>query len=325
MRLFAFLSSPAGTLLRYLCSLGLLAWIATRVDWREFRSLANLEWTCALPALLLAGLAYPLMAARWQVLLRAQGILLPTGAVHRTFWIANFYNSFLPGGVAGDAIRFGQVWKDFPGRKAAAAAALVADRLLGLASLCALAALAVTLHVGGGGSSAGLEPLVGGTMVAFAVVLVAGWTATRTRFWEPVTRRVVGPERAQALHDAALALGQAHGALALATLLSIAVWLLDFAAVWLLAQSVGLPAGPLPMAIAAAAAYVAVSLPISIGGHGVREGTLVATLALLGLRTGHESTVAALAVAFWAVSVLWTLPGGILQLLPMRPDRPAEK
>lgn len=311
--------------LRYLCSLALLAWIAGRVDWGEFLTLADLAWSCALPAVLLAGLAYPLMAARWQVLLRAQGIVLPAGAVHRTFWIANFYNSFLPGGVAGDALRFAQVWKTYPDRKAAAAAALVADRLLGLATLCALAVLAVALHVAGGGATAGLEPLIGGTVAAFAVVLVAGWTATRTRVWEPWTRRLLGPDRAKALHDAALGLGQAHGALALATLLSIAVWLLDFAAVWLLAQSVGLPAGPLPMAIAAAAAYVAVSLPISIGGHGVREGTLVAALALLGLRTGHEPTVAALAVAFWAVSVLWTLPGGILQFWPGRVDLPQEK
>ncbi|HYC70203.1 MAG TPA: lysylphosphatidylglycerol synthase transmembrane domain-containing protein [Opitutaceae bacterium] len=316
VRLTAFLASPAGTLLRYLCSLGLLAWIAARVDWAGLRGLSALAWPAAAPAVLLAGLAYPVQAWRWQVLLRAQGVPLPPRRVHRAFWIGQFYNAFLPGGVAGDAVRFAAAGRHHPERRAAVAAGLVADRLLGLAALCALALLAVALHAGAGGRTAGLEPLLIGSAAAFGIVLAAGWTATRTRAWEPLTRRLLGPARAAALHDAALALGRAHAALAAATALSVAVWLLDFAATWLLARAVGLPAGPLPVAIAAAAAYVAAALPVSIGGHGVREGALVAVLALLGYGGGHESAVAALAVAFWGISVGWSLVGGLVQLVP---------
>lgn len=321
MRLTAFLSSPAANFLRYALSLALLAWVATRVDWADLPQLRDLEWSVALPAVLLAGLAYPLQAWRWHVLLRAQGLDLPARWVHRVFWIAQFYNSFLPGGVAGDAVRLAQLWHAHPERKAAAAASLVADRLLGLGALFALAALALGLHAGRGDSPAGLEALLAGSVAAFALLLGAGWSATRTRWWQSLTSRLLGPDRATSLHDAAVALGREHGALALASGLSVAVWLLDFAAVWLLAQSVGLPASPLTMTAAAAAAYVAAALPISIGGHGVREGALVATLGLLGVTQGPKHL---LALAFWTVSVGWSLVGGIVQLLPSPASR-AEK
>lgn len=321
MRLTAFLSSPAGTALRTLCSLGLLAWIAWRVDWAEFRSLQHLSWPLAAPAVLLAGLAYPVQAWRWQILLRAQGLDLPAAWVHRVFWLGSFYNSFLPGGVAGDALRFAALWRERPDAKAAAAAGLAADRLLGLGALFALAALALGLHLALAGSSPDLELLFIASAAAFALLLAGGWSAARTRWWEPLTARLLGRDRAAALHDAALALGRRRGVLAAASALSVLVWLLDFAALWLLARAVGLAAGPLEITVAAAAGYVAASLPISIGGHGVREGALLAVLVLLGL--GGEAALR-LAAVFWVVSVAWSLAGGLALLVgpPVACPRP---
>lgn len=313
----SFLQSPAGTALRYALSLAVLAWLAWRVDWVRFGGLRGLDWTLALPAALLAGLAYPLQAWRWHLLLRAQGLTLSARWVQGVCWIGQFYNSFLPGGVAGDAVRFGYLWREHPDRKAAAAASLLADRLLGLGALLALAALALGMHLARAGGGAELRALLTASTLAFGLLLAAGWSATRTRWWEPLSARLLGAERATALHDAAVALGDRHATLAVAALLSVAVWLVDFISLWLLARSVGLDAGLLGMTVAAAAAYVAASLPISIGGHGVREGTLVAVITLLGLGAGQSEHVALLAVAFWAVSVGWSLFGGAVWLLTL--------
>ena len=317
MRLTPFLQSPAGTVLRYALSITLLGWLAWQVDWLRFGGLRGLDWTLALPAALLAGFAYPLQAWRWHLLLRAQNLQLPARWVHGVFWIGQFYNSFLPGGVAGDAVRFGYLWREHPDRKAAAAASLLADRLLGLGALLALAALALGLHLSLAGGGAELRTLLTASIVAFGLLLAAGWSAARTRWWESISTRLLGAERASAWHDAAVALGGRHTTLALAALLSVAVWLVDFISLWLLARSVGLEVGLLGMAVAAAAAYVAAALPISIGGHGVREGALVAVMALLGLGTGQSGPVALLAVAFWAVSVGWSLAGGMVYLLSL--------
>ncbi len=325
MRLLPLLQTPAGTVLRYGLSLAALGWLATRVEWVRFGGLHGLDWSLAGPAVLLAGLAYPLQAWRWQLLLRAQGVTPPARWVHGVFWVGHFYNSFLPGGVAGDAIRFGYVWRAHPDRQAAAATSLLVDRLLGLGSLCALATLALGLHLTRVAGGTELWTLLAASTAAFGLLLAAGWSATRTRWWEPLSAKLLGAERAAALHDAAGALGARPGILTVAAGQSVAVWVIDFLALWLLAQSVKLEAGLLGMTVAAAAAYVAASLPISIGGHGVREGALVAVLALLGLGAGQPEQVALLAVAFWAVTVGWSLVGGMVYLSSILTGWPLEK
>ncbi len=317
MRLIKFLQSPAGTALRYALSLALLGVIAWRADWTGLAGLRSLDWRLALPAALLAGLAYPLQAWRWQILLRAQGLVFPAGAVHRIFWIGQFYNSFLPGGIAGDAVRFAWLWHEQPDAKAAAAAGLAADRLLGLGALCALAAIALGLHLARAGGGPELTALLGTSVATFLLLLAAGWSAARTRWWEPFTARLLGAERAAALHDAATALGGHRAALAAATFLSVAVWLVDFLSLWLLARAAGLAAGLMVVTVAASIAYLAAALPVSIGGHGVREGALVATLGLLGVR----GDTAQLALTFWTVSVGWSLVGGVMHLLTPKLER----
>jgi uncharacterized protein (TIRG00374 family) len=136
---------------------------------------------------------------------------------------------------------------------------------------------------------------------------------------------VLGAERATLLHDAAIALGSHRGAMTAAAVLSLLVWLLDFAALWLLARAVGLQVGVLDMTVAATAAYVAATLPISIGGHGVREASLVGMLVLLGLTTADDGPVALLAIAFWSVTVGWSLVGGLVHLLALTTGWPVAR
>ena len=325
MRISNLLRGPIGAVLRYALSLGLLGWLAGRVDWSQVAGLRGLDWTMALPAVLLAGAAYPLQAWRWQVLLRTQGIERPTRWVHGVFWIGQFYNSFLPGGVAGDVVRLTRLWQVEPARRAGGVASLLADRLLGLVTLLALASLALGWHLACGGRATTLQPLLIVSVAACVLVVLGGWTLVGTRWWEPLSARVLGASRAAALHDATVALGARRGALSLAAGLSVAVWLADFLSLWLLARAVGLDAGLLEVTVAAAAAYVAAALPLSIGGHGVREVSLVGVLALLGHGTGGSGAVALLALAFWALSVAWCLVGGVVQLSSLCTGWPVER
>ena len=313
MRLAKLFQSPLAIGLRYLVSLALLAWLARQVDWNGLRGLGGVHWKFALPALLFAALAYPLQAWRWQLLLQAQGITPPTRWIHGAFWIGQFFNSFLPGGVAGDAVRFAYLWRIAPEQKAAGAASLIADRLLGLGALCALAVFAFGLHLtmNDGGE---LRTLFFASLATLAFLLAACWSLARTRWWEPLSAQILGPERASALHHAALSLGRRKGTLVAATVLSVAVWLVDFASLWLFARGVGLSVGPLAITVAAAAAYFVAAMPISVGGHGVREGTLLAVLALLGVGIGQPESTALLALTFWVVSVGASLFGGVLYL-----------
>jgi uncharacterized membrane protein YbhN (UPF0104 family) len=309
VRLSSFLQSPTGVALRYACSVTLLGWMASRVDWHALGALQALDARYLLPAGLLAGLAYPLQAWRWHGLLHTLQVDLPARWVHVTTWIGQFYSAFLPGGVAGDAVRFGYLWRARPGHRAAGAASLLADRLLGLAALFGFAALALALHGRGAGE---LDGLLAASLAGAVLLLAGGWSLARTRWWQPLSARLLGTDRATALHEAALALGRRPGPLACAGALSAAVWLVDFGSLWLLARAVGLALDPVTLTVAAAAAYVAASLPISIGGHGVREGALVVTLGWLGYPAATTPGVPLLVAGFWALTVGWSAAGGLV-------------
>lgn len=318
MRWTSFLQSPAGLVLRAALTLGLLGWLATRVDWATLAQLRGLDWQLVVPAVLLAGLAYPLQIMRWQLLLRAQGFTVPAGRVHAASWSGVFFNSFLPGGIAGDAVRFNLLRQHAPDRKTAAATGLLADRLAGLAALFGLAALALALHLLCHESGRDGRLLLAVSGGGFALFVLGAGLLPLTKLWEPAATRLLGAPRTQVLLAAVQPLTRPTVALP-CWLLSVAVWLADFVALWLLARAVGLETGFWGLAAASAGAYVVASLPISIGGHGLREGTLVALLAVLGIGTGQAPAVGLLAVAFLALSVGWSLFGGVVALLDSRP------
>ncbi len=311
---------------RYGVSLALLGWVATQVPWSDLRGLGALDLRLAAAAMLTAGLAYPLQAWRWQRLLIAQGVPAHPARVHALFWIGSFYNSFLPGGVAGDGIRFAALWRDHPEHAAGAGTSVAADRLIGFAALLALAVLALGAQLATGGGPGELEVLLYASVAALVIVAGIALAAAQGTGWDRPLGRWLGPERTASLRQAVRTLATDHGTLLATAGLSVAVWVLDFAALWLLARAVGLEAGALPLVVAAAAAYVAASLPVSIGGHGVREGTLVVVLGWLGVGTGPPGGVLLLALAFWCLNAGWGAAGALALLIrpppaPPSPDR----
>jgi uncharacterized protein (TIRG00374 family) len=87
-----------------------------------------------------------LAIVRWQILLRIQEIRLSwlkTGAI---VMIGLFFNHFLPGGVGGDAMRLYFAFKLAPARKVGATLSIAMDRLLGLLTLLCLAGVSLSLR-----------------------------------------------------------------------------------------------------------------------------------------------------------------------------------
>jgi len=327
-RILAFLDTPPGRVARYLVSVALVAWFVFSIDWHRFGGLrGDFAGGLVVWAALLAGTAYPLHAWRWWLLLRAQGLDLSLGWTHRVTWIGTFYNSFLLGGLGGDAARVFYVCRDEPAHRAGGLAATVLDRALGLVVLMSLAALALVAKAGALAREPGLRWIF---LVALAVSLGGGaiaWLLLRTApaRWPAALRRALGEPRLDLLADLwarTRATPRQHAA---ALALSFAIWLLDFVSIWLLARAVGLPLPFLETCIAAAVAYAATALPISVGGHGVREGAMLMVLGLFGLVPAagldHDRALL-LAVFVWAVTMLWSLVGGGV-LLFARPARPS--
>jgi len=87
-----------------------------------------------------------LATVRWQILLRIQGIRISWLRAGAIVIIGLFFNQFLPGGVGGDAMRLYFIFKQAPRRKVGAALSVAMDRLFGLLTVAFLASVSFCLR-----------------------------------------------------------------------------------------------------------------------------------------------------------------------------------
>lgn len=78
--------------------------------------------------------------ARWQWLLRAQGINLPLLRTLRLTLIGGFFNVALPGAVSGDFVKAYYVGKEIQGKQARAFGTILFDRIVGVSALALVSA-----------------------------------------------------------------------------------------------------------------------------------------------------------------------------------------
>ncbi len=87
-----------------------------------------------------------LATVRWQTLLRIQGIRISWLRAGAIVMIGLFFNQCLPGGVGGDAMRLYFIFKHAPAKKIGATLSVAMDRLFGLFSILFLAGTSFTFR-----------------------------------------------------------------------------------------------------------------------------------------------------------------------------------
>lgn len=135
----AFLKKTLFTLLRFVVTGGVIAWIIHRYGWTKIWdtvSMARPGWLLSAVLLFIASMV--LGAWQWRTILKNRGVTLPLGGTIRLYFIGIFFNNFILGMVAGDAYRVSTLHMD---RKAGSrgVAATFLDRLAGLLSLSVFA------------------------------------------------------------------------------------------------------------------------------------------------------------------------------------------
>jgi len=133
--------------IKALISAGLLGWLLyTQIDnmdeiWSAIGR-ANLWLLILAFSLNVAG--YLLCSWRWQILLRAQGFVVPLIELIRAYTIGIFFNAFLPGLMSGDFMRAYDISDRVPSYTRSFLILFV-ERLTGMFGLLVLAALALPL------------------------------------------------------------------------------------------------------------------------------------------------------------------------------------
>lgn len=96
----------------------------------------------SLAILLLGFVGITMSGVRWLILMRTEGIRVPFWVAFRLTWIGHFWNMVIPGAVSGDAVKMYYIGQVAPERREEAWSTVIADRVIGLSALVALAAVA---------------------------------------------------------------------------------------------------------------------------------------------------------------------------------------
>jgi len=303
---------------------GILGFIATKVDWAQlgqrFLS-ADPGWLAA--ALFLTLVSIFFCGIRFWFLLRLQKIHLPLLRTLHLTLVGFFFNLFLIGSTGGDAIRLYYLIRWFPDRKARSALAILLDRVFGVAVLLGLvlALLPATApRLAADPFFAPLARAIPWLGPAGIVLLVAGFVVAGLLPNLPLPARLPGRtvilDLLHALRDTM------HGGwtTVAAVTVAIGVHLFSFAAATLLARSLDLPIDYPLAGLIALLVFSASALPISVSGHGVREGVMVFLFVHLGISQDAESAIA-YSLLLYGLGLFWSLFGGLAYLTLKSPEK----
>jgi uncharacterized membrane protein YbhN (UPF0104 family) len=262
-----------------------------------------------------------LLAYRWRIVVAACGPSLPFAAALRISFIAMFFNSVLPSTVGGDAARVVML-KRAGGGWAVAAYSVLIDRVIGVTALALIVigclpwtltlvtdplARAVLLTIGGGAVAGAAVFVVIGKL---RWLLLARFSPTRhLAEVSRVTWRLCRDGRMLAPVAAA----------------SFTVHVMTILAAWCLAQSVAANASFALLLFLIPPVLLIATVPVSIAGWGVREGSMIVAFAYAGLAQSDGLIVSVLfGLAAFAVGII----GGLiwivsdLRLSAQRSDAP---
>lgn len=282
------------------------------------RRLADGHWALFAAATIVVLGALVLGGVRWQLFLEAAGIVVSRVEAVRASMIGAFANNFLPSQVGGDVAR---AWiAGGPGGRVRALATVVVDRATLLACLIGLGWIAYALDQGGVP-----QALVGALAASTAILLFAGAFGAALAFGSARVRHRLPPRVRGAASDIGKAVrGCADGSLVISTTaLGVVYQSMALFAIWLLARSISMDVDFAVLVIALPPLLILTTLPISIGGRGVREGGFVVLLGTAGVSATDATVLSLLFAACYAIA---TIPGGLLLLVgavrDSRVDRP---
>jgi uncharacterized protein (TIRG00374 family) len=260
-------------------------------------------------ALLAAPVPILLMAVRWQILLRTDGIDPGLGEVVRLTWVGILANNFLPGSTGTEVAQIVCICRRAPGKKLAAAMTVLLSRYIGLGSLFLVGALALATQYHRPELALAARAVCG-TMLALGVsgVLLFSRRVRAWLRWEAVLRRLPLGARLKQLDDCLLHYRGHPGALAAALGLSVLIQVASIADCYLLGLALGLNTAPVYYFIFLPIIFVVGASTPAINGLGVREAAFQVFFAGAG---ASPAAGLGLAILHRGAALLVSLPGAV--------------
>lgn len=314
-------------------SLVVIVLVARAVDWPAFlAALRSAKWLWLAIALGVFVLDRVLMAFKWNLLLRVQGLEVRLWEAWSVYCAASLAGTVLPSTVGADMLRAAWAWRKGIG-SGSAIATFVVERAIGFLTGSFLTALGVFYLGSKGGDASVLGPLRWVALLAWAggtIAVAASFRpSTQRRLAELLPSRIVEvlKRRLGRFRDAYVSFGARPRILATFGALTIAEQFLTFLMHYLIAVALGIEVSLLHFSAACAVAFFVTRLPISLDGLGVLEGALVVLLGAAGIEPAAAVALALLArilaILSYALGGAFTffsssLPLGDLKKGPLR-------
>jgi uncharacterized membrane protein YbhN (UPF0104 family) len=329
------LRRPTGSfvvwVLRLVLSLGLFWYILSRIALADLvRALTRADWVCVLLGVALLPLGLYLAALQMKAVVNARGMQLTIGELVQINLATSFYGLFLPGYLAGGGVRWYKLMRT-QRRPIDALNALVYNRLVDSAVVLAVGMCFWALD-GRTGASSAVPWVFGGMLVligAAGSVMTAAWNRPwlhRLRLAQSLgaSRDRVPPVQSPGSDSASgLALSEG-GALVLARVMVLAVarHVAGITAVYLFALSIRLPLGFASVGWVRTLLAMVGILPVSFGGLGVREASLVGVLQPYGV---SAADAVALGLLLFGRDLLAALAGAALEARAFLAPAPSKR
>jgi len=295
------------SLLRVVISLGLLAFLLTKVGLREtWENLQGAKIGYLLAVFLLYLVSIVLRSYRWRIFLNAQGVRASLPKLLSLYLIGVFFNLVLPSGFGGDVVRIYEL-SQHSSRTASSITTVFMDRLSGFLALFAMATLALAF------SYRLVPPEVGMTIIFIFLASLVGTGALFSRpLWSrlkglPILSSLAQRGRVKELYLSAQSYTLTPFAQAIS--LSLAFNILLVFMNFLVALSFGVRISFWYFLLFIPIISFLLILPISLSGLGVREGAYI----YLFSRVGVPSSLAlAISLSIYAVTVATGLIGALI-------------
>ena len=301
------------TLLKLLVSCGLIFYLARQIDLGGLSSaFAHISIGLAAAAVLCFVLSNFLGAVQWYLLLRAQQLDMSFRQALVFYHVGVFFNNVLLGNIGGDALRIYDVQR-LTGEGSAGVAATFMDRFIGLFSTCSLALAAY--------------PLIARTQSLWLTsVLVPVWLGLIALAAVGLSRRLGGfledrilPFLPQRLADLArrfrgsIVVYRHRGRLLLGIwAISLAVQFCRILVYFFAGLALGMAPGLVYFVCFQPVAAILAALPVSVGGLGVRENTLVTLFSSVGVQ---QEVSTAMSLLGYLTGIVASLLGGVAFVL----------
>ncbi len=314
---------------RILVAFGALGLVFWNIEWGQLKAtFSNMNGSVFLGVLAIYVASQVLLAIRWLVLVRAQGIELKLFPAVKLHFIGLFYNNAMPSSVGGDFLRAWYVSKHTDKRVEAALSVFV-DRAMGLLGILLMALFSYVFLLNESDFQVSNPSQVPDSAThgvfltvclwgSVALVSVLGAGLTNRSFRGRAMRAGLNIwQRIRLLLNTGMDVVSVYWVRPMVLVVTLGLTLIlqsaTIWAFWLLGRDLGIEAGLRYYFVIFPGMWVVAALPISIAGVGVMEGGIAFLFAKWAQVPLAQGTCLSLCQRFiWLLS---SVPGGIDHLM----------